>query len=95
MPRGEQLRDAADQRRHSDRRRESAHRPAQATIVHEGRRLINRAIELAATFADGVFLVARMPDSVTLESVRTTCRLSILRPSDDPTATGPPPNPSR
>lgn len=66
-----------------------------ATIVHEGRRLINRAIELAATFADGVFLVARMPDSVTLESVRTTCRLSILRPSDDPTATGPPPNPSR
>ncbi|QDV89522.1 molybdopterin-guanine dinucleotide biosynthesis protein A [Phycisphaerae bacterium RAS2] len=66
-----------------------------ATIVHEGRRLIDRAIELAATFADGVFLVARMPDGMTLESVRTTSRLSISHPSDDPTATGPPPNPRR
>lgn len=60
-----------------------------AALVHDGRRLIDAAIQLAAPFVDSIFLVGRMPDGVTLESVRAASPLPVSHLADDPTAAGP------
>lgn len=60
-----------------------------AALVHDGRRLIDAAIQLAALFVDSIFLAGRMPDGVTLESVRAASPLPVSHLADDPTAAGP------
>lgn len=60
-----------------------------AALVHNGRRLIDASIQLAAPFVDSIFLVGRMPDGVTLESVRAASPLPVSHLADDPTAAGP------
>lgn len=60
-----------------------------ATLVHGGQRLIDLAIQLAEPFVGAIFLAGRMPDGMTLESIRAACLLPVMNLSDDPTASGP------